>query len=137
MFSLTHSHHERREVENKGLRKWNLIFLIFQGNQSTPEKNLPMKKDTHYYLFVYWLFVRIMSFKILLFPIIDSLWNPLKNFICGIRACMKFMILLKYLISPNCAWTLIMKFRDYLISLNYVWTLIMKFRDDLIFLNYV
>ena len=33
------------------------------------------------------------------------------------------------LISPNYAWTLIMKFRDDLISPNYAWTLIMKFRN--------
>ena len=145
VFSLTHSHHERREAEKKGLRKWDLISLLFQGNQSALErssygeryKSSYGERYTSLSIVVYWLFVRTIGFKILLFPIIDSLGNPLRIFTCGIRACvMKFMILKNDLISLNYTWTLIMKFRDNLISFNYVWTLIMKFRDNSISLNY-
>jgi len=47
------------------------------------DKSLPMEKDTDHYLllFIDCLFVRIIGFKILLFPIIDSIGNPLRIFI--------------------------------------------------------
>ena len=69
----------------KGQRKWNLISLIFQGNQSALERSSYGERYKSSYgerytslSIVYWLFVRIIGFKILLFPIIDSLGNPLK-----------------------------------------------------------
>ena len=61
-----------------------LISLLFQGNQSAPERSSYEERYKFSYgkryaslSIVYWLFVRIISFKILLFPIIDSLGNPL------------------------------------------------------------
>ena len=88
VFSLTHSHHEWREAEQKRQRKWNLISLFFQGNQSAPQrssygeryKSSYGERYTSLSIVVYWLFVRTIGFKILLFPIIDSLGNPLRIF---------------------------------------------------------
>jgi len=88
VFFLTHSHHERREAEKKGLRKWNLISLLFQGNQSARERSSWRERYKSSYgerytslsIVVYWLFVRTIGLKIMLFPIIDSLGNPLRIF---------------------------------------------------------
>ena len=46
------------------------------------EKDTSLPNGERYTLLsivVYWLFVRTIGFKILLFPIIDSLGNPLKK----------------------------------------------------------